>query len=426
MTSPAAVAVSGARVRMALGACIAAALIYAWFAARAFQASRLASSLDIPSLERAIALAPLNAAYQDQLCRFLLFDKQDAEAALPHCRRATELNSHQSAYWLDLALAQLSTGAIDGQRRSIQNAVAVDPMTPDVAYTAASFFLTQGETPTALREFGVAMRGDPNMVRPALNLCWRSLHDAAAIQAILPPQAAAYRYFIRLLTIDGQWDAAQHAWSAMLQLEPPPAYRQALFYVDALLDKHHAAAAQQAWNQLVSRSAALKAYGESNGSVVNGGFENALLNAGFDWRYSPQPGSSASLDTDDAHSGRQSLVLAYNGAGADTGILQYVPVKPNSSYTVSAWVRSQQLDAANGPTISACDAYDGRPLGNTSETLGTSSWHQIDALIQTRPQTELLAVRITRDPGNTHIRGKFWVDDVILRPSSPGLVALSK
>ena len=409
-------AASLARLRLVLAACVGLALVYGWFAARFFQASRLASSLDIPSLQRAVALAPQNAAYRDLLCRFLLFDKQDADAALPNCRRATELNPHISAYWLDLALAEFSTGAIGDERQAIRNAVAVDPMTPDVAFTAASFLLAQGEAPEALREFAVAMRGDVNTVQPALSLCWRSLHDAGAIQAILPPRPAAYLQFIRILIADGRWDAAQQTWLAMLRLDAPIDYRQALFYVDALLDKHESRSAQQAWNELLSRSAPLSEYGRADGAVVNGGFEKELLDAGFDWRYAALSGSAASLDSDHAHSGRQSLLISYNGAGGDAGLVQYVPVKPNSQYELSAWVKSEQLDAANGPALAVVDAYSGKPLARTQETLGTTAWRPQREAFQTGPQTELVTVRITRDPAATHIRGKFWIDDVALRP----------
>ena len=412
-------AASQSAARIALLACAALALLYAWFAARSFQASRLAASLDIPSLQRAISIAPQNAAYEDLLCRFLLFDRQDADAALPHCRRATERNAHQSTYWLDLAMAEFTAGDTVEQRQAILNAVAVDPMTPDVAYTAAGFFLAQGETREAQREFAVAMRGDANMVQPAVNLCWRSLHDVGAIQAMLPPRPAAYLYFIRLLMLDNRWDAAQQVWEAMVRISAPIDYRQALFYVDALLDKHDAASALRVWNQLASRSDLLNDYGEADGSVVDGGFEKLLLNAGFSWRYSPQPGSAAAIDTDEPHSGRQSLVIAYNGAGADAGILQYVPVKPNSQYALSAWVKSEQLDAANGPAIAVSDAFAGTPLARTQETLGTAAWRQVNAVFQTGPHTELVAIRVARDPGSTHIRGKFWVDDVALHPGRP-------
>jgi len=406
---------------LGLAACIGLLAIYGWFAARSFQAARLASSLDVVALERAVALEPRDAAYQDLLCRYLLFDKQDAGAALPRCQRATELNPYQSAYWLDLALAYYSTGAEREQEQAILKATLVDPTTPDVAWNAANFFLAQGKVAEALHQFAVVMRSDPDMVRPSLNLCWRTLHNVSAIEAILPPDPDAYLQFIRLLTTNNQWEGAHQVWSALLLLNQEIDYRQALFYVDGLLQQRDVARAQQAWDQLASHSATLSRYRRTDNLVVDGSFKEAILNAGFDWRYSAQPGSAVSVDNTEFHSGRQSLLISYNGAGGDAGISQYVAVKPNTQYSISAWAKSQKLDSANGPSISVRDAYDGKPYALTQETLDTTAWHHLESSFQTGPETELVTILITRDPGNTHVKGKFWVDDVSLRPTVPSL-----
>ena len=61
------------------------------------------------------------------------------------------------------------------------------------------------------------------------------------------------------------------------------------------------------------------------------------------------------------------------------------------------------------------DAYNDKPYTLTQETVGTTVWHRLESSFQTGPETELLAIRFTRDPGNTHIKGQFWVDEVRLR-----------
>jgi tetratricopeptide (TPR) repeat protein len=393
------------------------AAAYGWFAARSFQASRLASSLDVASLERAVALEPRDAAYQDLLCRFLLFDKQEAGTALPRCQRATELNPYHSTYWLDLALAYYSTGAEYQQQQAILKAVSVDPTTPDVAWNAANFFLVQGKVPEALRQFSVVISNDPSMVMQSLDLCWRTVHDVSAIEAILPPDPQVYLQFVRLLTTKNEWEGAHHVWSSLVLLNRGIDYHQALFYVDGLLQKRDVARANEAWEQLVSRSATLGHYRRTDNLVVDGGFADEILNAGFDWRYSAQPGIAVSPDTTEFHSGSQSLLISYNGAGGDSGMFQYVPVKPNTQYTVSAWAKSQDLQSANGPWISVSDAYDGKPYALTQETLGTTAWHRLESSFQTGPETELVTIRFTRDPGNTLAHGQFWIDDVSLRPA---------
>jgi hypothetical protein len=261
------------------------------------------------------------------------------------------------------------------------------------------------------------MRSDPSMVKQSLDLCWRTVHDASAIEAILPPDANAYLQFVRLLTTNHQWEAAHHAWSALLLLNQDLDCRQALFYVDSLLQNHDVAHANEAWEQLASHSETLNHYRRIDDLAVDGGFEAPILNAGFDWRYAAHPGSAASLDMSEVHGGRQSLLISYKGAGGDAGVSQYVPVKPNTQYTVSAWTRSEKLEGANGPCISVSDAYNGKLYAQTQETLGTTAWHRLESGFQTGPETELVTIRLSRDPGNTLIQGKFWVDDVSLRPT---------
>ncbi len=96
---------------------------------------------------------------------------------------------------------------------------------------------------------------------------------------------------------------------------------------------------------------------------------------------------------------------------------EYVAVKPNTKYTISAWVKSEELQSANGPRISVSDAYDDNSYAVSQETVGTTAWHHLENNFQTGPQTELLAIRFKRDPANTRVKGKFWVDGVSLRPT---------
>ncbi|MGA3128994.1 MAG: carbohydrate binding domain-containing protein [Candidatus Korobacteraceae bacterium] len=399
-----------------LSGCILVAGLYGWFAARDYESSRLASSLDLPSLERAIALAPGDAAHQDLLCRYLLFDKQDAAAAIPYCKRATELNSYQSAYWLHLALAYYRTGAEPEQQDAILKAVSVDPTTPDVAWEAANFFLVQGKVPEALRQFSVVIGGDPSMVTPALDLCWRALRDVNPIEAMLPPDPEVYLQFIKLLIAKNEWGAAQHVWSALLQLNRQFDYRHALFYVDALLQHQDVAGADEAWKQLASRSSVLSRYNSPDNLIVNADFAEEILNGGLDWRYSAQPGTAVSVDTTQFHTGNQSVLISYSDAGGNSGLSQYVPVKPDTRYTVAAWVKSEELRSANGPVISVSDAYNNTRYALTPETLGTTPWHVVENSFQTAPTTRLVIVRIVRDPANTRILGQLWINDISLRP----------
>ena len=399
---------------MLLSGCIVVAAAYAWLAVRNYRASIAASTLNPESLRRAVTLAPKDAAHQDLLCRSLLFDKQDPAAARPYCEQATELNPYQSAYWLHLALVYFQLGQQQKQEEAIRQAITIDPTTPDVAWEAGNFFLVQGKVPEALHQFSVVIRGDPNMAGPALDLCWRVLHNVSAMESVLPADPEVYLQFIGMLVRKNEWPAANQVWSALLQLNRPFDFHHALFYVDALLRNRDAATAAEVWKQIAARSPVLGRYISPGNLIVNGDFAEEILNSGLDWHYAPQAGTTLTVDTTQFHSGNQSVLISYSETGGDAGLYQFVPVSPNTQYTLSAWVKSEELKSANGPALSIIDAYNNTRYAITPETVGTTPWHVVEANFQTGPDTQLVVVRVVRDPANTRILGQFWIDNVRL------------
>ena len=120
------------------------------------------------------------------------------------------------------------------------------------------------------------------------------------------------------------------------------------------------------------------------------------------------------LDSTQSHRGSESLLITYSGSADDAGIWQYVPVTPGGSYVASAWVRSEDLESADGPRLAIYDGYKNIEYGHSEETLGTTSWHRVEATFTAPRDVTLVLIRFSRKPGNTQIQGRFWVDDVRL------------
>ena len=396
--------------------CAAGMVSYTWFAIKAYRAERLANRSDQSSVEKAVALAPQNATYHDLLCRSMIFVSQEPKRAVDECKRASELNPYSSSIWLDLAQAYYSVGNKELNNRAIHKALSVDPTTPDTTWNAANFLLLEGDTSEALKQFGIVLREEPSLAPPALNTCWQSLHDINRIQSILPPNPGVYLALIKLLLSSGELDPAHRVWSGLMQLKTVPDYHQSLFYIDGLLEAHIVAQASVAWKELSSRSQALQAYSQPDNLITDGSFTQEILNSGFDWRYTPRPQIAVTLDKSEFHSANRSLRLAYSENGSDAGIFQYIAVLPNTRYRLSAWVRSENLETANGPRLTVLDGYDNAIYGATEETIGTTPWHLVETLLQSGPETKLLILAVTRRPGETRIQGKFWVDDIKLEP----------
>jgi tetratricopeptide (TPR) repeat protein len=389
--------------------------LYARWILRLSRASRLAATHEAVSLSRAIALEPANASYFDQLGQYEMWQAQDPLAAASRFQQAVQLNPYASSYWRHLAQSEDTLGNGPGALNAIRQSIAVDPMTPDVAWNAGNFFLLQGRTQEALDQFAVVVRNDPLQADTALQVSLRATQDVDAVSRRLPPNPEVYLKFIKLLIGQRQWAAADHTWSAMLELHQEFDPHSALFYVDALLANHDGARAQQVWQQLVT-SGSLQSRIHPGNLVVNPGFDQNLLNAGFDWRYSAQPGASVALDQTQFYGGGQSMLVKFWAPNSDIGLSQYVVVVPGTSYLASAWVKSEELETANGPVLAVCDAYSNVEYVHSEETMGSSTWHRVQAAFVAEQGTNVIVLRFLRHPESTQITGRFWIDSVELSP----------
>ncbi len=389
---------------------------YIWCTVQVYRAHLLSVNRDQVSLERAIQLQPRDASNYDLLGQYFIWKGQDSRAAASQFQQAVRLNSYASSYWLHLAQAENSLGNDQEQTRAIRNAIAVDPTTPEVAWDAANLFLVQGKTDEALDQLAVVVRNDPTMAGLALDTSWRALGEVDPIRRRLPPDPEIYLKFINLLVARQKWEAADQVWLSMLQLNREFDPHAALFYVDALLAQRNAAGAQKVWQQLEEKSASLKPYSTPGNLIVNAGFEHDFLNSGFDWHYTPLQGIAVMLDSTQAHRGSESLLVTFSGSADDAGVWQYVPVTPGTSYVASAWTRSEELESANGPRLVIYDAHKNTELAHSDQTLGTTGWHRVEATFTPDHDVTLVVVGFSRNPGNTRIRGQFWVDDVRMWP----------
>ena len=398
-------------------ACLLGAAIYLQFALRAFLASHLAASLDPPKIQRAIQLEPANAEYRDLLARTLALSGATLDEAVSDYRAAVRLNPYEARYWLDLAGAYQFAERTKEQGDSVEHAVEADPTTPHVAWEAANFFLVQGNRKRALRYFRVVLANDPEAVDSTLQLCWRATGDATEmLDNALPPRPDLYLSFLGLLVTKQEVAAAENVWNRLIGLQRTFSAKLALPYFRFLIAKQEVEPATSAWKQLADVDRSLQPYlPSSRNLVINGGFEENLLNGGFDWWYQSYVHATLAIDTTEFHSGTRSLSVTFDGYSVpEVQIVQFIPVKPNTVYEFSAESRTEDIDTASGPRFAIVDASTNSSYVLTDDTPGTSPWRLHEARFQTGPNTNLLAVKIVRDPPAPLIRGKLWIDDVKL------------
>jgi tetratricopeptide (TPR) repeat protein len=404
------------KIVFALACCVFVTL-YVALSLRTYVASRLAAVPNVANLQRAIRLEPSNAEYRELLGRNLALSVANVDEAIAHYRTAVDLNPYDARSWLDLAGAYQIAGRTSEQEQSVEHAVEADPNTPHVAWEAANFFLLQGEQGKALPYFKVVLANDPEVVDATLQMCWRVTGDAnQMVSDVLPRRPDVYFSFLHLLIAKQQIDAAKSVWSSLIALHQEFPAKLAFPYFQFLIAKQEVAAAQTAWAQAATLDRSLQPYLPSRENlVVNGGFEENVLNGGFDWWYHLNPHAALAIDTTEFAAGTRSLSITFDGQNPEeAGIFQFIPVKPNTDYEFAAAYRAAELDTASGPRFSITDPYTNLSYVLSDDILGSNPWRPERAQFHTMPNTNLVLLKIVRQPAQPLIRGKLWIDDVKL------------
>lgn len=411
---------SPARKIVFLATCLTLTTVYIGFVVRGLIADQLSKKLDLTGLRTAVRLEPENADYQYRLANYLLQTQKAPEIAIPFFKTATRLNPYDASYWLDLSRTYRRQGDRDRQKDALQHALVADPSNPDVAWDTANFYWSIGENDKALREFRVVLENDPYLPPAALNACWRIEPDVKALlRDVVPRNADIYSTFLEFLISRNEPDAAARVWNEMVELHRDVDRRYVFDYVRYLINRREVAGARQVWNQSANLSD-LSAYQPSpENRVVNGDFTLPVLNGGFDWIYEKLSDVSLSLDPTESHSGHRSLSITFDSHGIeDAGIRQLIPVEPNTKYDFSAYFKTQALEGAGGPRFVLEDKFSGTNYYVSDELKDADIWKQVEGTFNTRGDTSLLVLRIQRVPAGDAIRGKLWIADTFLTPSS--------
>jgi tetratricopeptide (TPR) repeat protein len=396
--------------------CLGTVSIYVGGVLRVYRAKRSADSLQVEDLERAIRLVPDNAEFPHLLGLRLSAADLDDERAIYNLQKAVTLNPNSGRYWLDLASVYQATGNIEKQNEAVQAALSAEPGNPEVAAEAGQFFIVAGNTGHALPLFRRALAQNPEAAKTILPMCWRQTHDAKLLlDEVIPGNPELQLRFLHLMTEQKETTAANEIWQHLITSRLPFPPKLSFFYFDYLWQEHEVASFSRAWHELTDISPEMRAYLPNDNLIVNGGFEQPLLNSGLDWRYQAVAHIAAGVDDHVAHSGTRSLSLSYDGNPAyEAGWSQLVAVQPNTDYEFSFWIKSENVITSSGPRIAIGDAYTGANLLLTDDVLDTHPWQELKGTLRVPANTELLEVKITRAPANTRIQGRVWIDDLRL------------
>ncbi len=403
-----------ARVCFAAGVMAAGAAFVAT-AVQQYRASALAQSVVEADLQRARQILPGNAEPSFKLGNVALFARQDIPKSIADYREAVRLNPWNSQYWMALALAYQISGDASQYSGAVAHALEAEPARPDLAWQVALSELIDGRTVPGLQRMRWAMQHDPRLIEQGLQLSWRLTRDAhLMLDDAVPPDAISHLTFLEMLMQADRPGDAVAVWQHMIALHLPITASDARPFLTYLLRKQHSQEAAQVWNELIAATPELAAYrSEAPNAVVNSGFEQQLLNFGFDWRYARHEGVTVTVDTEVFHAGNRSMRFEFDAPGLeDLGLEQYVLLQPDRKYRLSVAARAEQFAGAGVVTPTLVDGYSGEVLAATEPLADLNSWQEYAATFRTRPQTRLVLLTFPHRPAGAAVRGTLWIDDV--------------
>jgi tetratricopeptide (TPR) repeat protein len=400
---------------------VSAALVF--FGCRRAIAESWAGSQDPQKWLRAAQWEPANAENWYRLGRYrqLDFENSDLPQAISYYQRATAVDPLPARYWLDLAEAYETAGEDAQADFAFRKAQLDYPISADVAWRRANFLLRQGRAQEAFQEIHQAVSTDPKLALPALALCWRSTQDIDLIlRSALPSNSTVDWAAIRFFTEPPQPDAALAVWKRLMMDNASFPISSVFPLEDLLIEAKRANDAQTVWRQAVSVAGISRPPGPADSLIWDGGFERPLLNGGLAWRYLPVPGAQLDLDQETIHSGSRALRVSFDGTqNVDfANLWQFVVVEPNTRYSFSAYLRTQDLTTESAVRFEIVDANQNANLHTvTPGATGTQPWTRDAVGFATGPTTRLLRISLRRMPSTmlaNKVRGTAWVDDVQL------------
>ena len=396
---------------------------------KTYTADLVARRLTVPELELATRLDPGDSDYHLKLGRSLQYEPENInpDAALAELRRAVELNPNDAEAWVSLAGALQLQGASDQAAAALSRTDFLAPTQPGFQWAIGNFLLLHGQTDDSFRHFKAVLAGTRDYDAPIFTIAWKASGDPGAILGqLIPPEFAAENCYLGYLVGAKKYPEAQKVWERIATEKQSFDPRALAGYMDQLVATKQPDEAYRVWSYCVERGLLGPTEAESpENLIVNGDFENGLLNMGFDWRIFGVAGVDVSLDRTTFHSGSHSLLLRFAGTqNLNYGsTFQMVKVQPDRAYHLRAFMKTDGITTDSGPRLEVRDYYDPRAVDRFSEPLPstTPGWTQIDMDLKTGPQTELLGVSISRLPSqriDSLIAGKVWLDDVRLTAAS--------
>ena len=373
------------------------------------------------NLLKAIRLSPPNPEPYYRLGLFYQWDIRhiDLEASARYFREAIERNPLEQEYWLQLAKVLQRMGENSACERALENAIRVFPTGYRGRWMTANLFLQQGSFEKALPHFSYVLAHYPNQSSPVYDVLEKAVGDPDVIlERIVPKDRSSFRQYLSYLYGMEDREAARKAWARRHSFGFQANRAETIRHIEFLISRGEFNEAFQVWRARLQEEG-LSPISESD-LITNGDFgKDEILGGGFDWKIENASGTQVSFDPSVSFEGKRSVKIVFTGKeNVDFHhVYQFVPLKPDTEYVLSANMKTQAVTTKSGLKIEVVGA--GQAFQKDSEGLtGDNEWRKLVITFRTPASLQggWVSVRRERtDKFDRYISGTVWVDHVSLR-----------
>jgi hypothetical protein len=325
----------------------------------------------------------------------------EPEAALPHFRRALDLDPYLTGARISLAAELERRGDLKASETALLETARLDRESAP-AWAAANFYFRAGRPERFWYWAGRTAALARSDLAALFDLCFLMDGDVARVEErVARVRPEAERRLLDYLVAKGRGGEA-HALALRVARTAAPAGRNSLLdYIDQTLPAGESSGAVEVWNEISTRSL-LPLPPVREGRLVNGDFQWKPINRGFDWRLASPPGVLAI-------SGQELLKVTFSGSQPESCdiLSQWIALRANTPYRLRFAYRTDGLPRETGLLWSIASQPQSLIDGARDWNWGEYRFHASGAIGRLR-----LCYR--RLPGSTRIAGSLWLRSISL------------
>lgn len=419
-------------VRAALVVSMLLALWLAWYAFSR-EIGNMMAEITAPTAvnAKATARAALWMAPADPFVNWLLattendaFIPEKAAASVRNFEKLVQLAPNDYRWWIELGRAREQGEDVAGSEKAFRRSVELAPSYAYPRWQLGNFYLRQGRNDEAFAEMKLAAQDSPLYREQVFYTVWDFFNqDKEQLERIVGNSPQVQATLAKFYASHGQPDAALRTWNSLTPEEKEEHRPIGLLMMQQLHEKKHFRASlsfvrEMGWEPQAEME-----------KIQNGGFESPVRPevpkaVYFDWNVADKDKFTVRQDQTQKHEGKSSLRLNFNSVSVPTfaNVSQIVAVEPGASYSLTFWLRTENLKSAGPPQVEVAGINDGRTFGSTPQfATGTNDWQQMRIDFSVPADTDGVVVRTVRYCGeNCPLVGIVWYDEFNLQKISGG------